>query len=236
MIKLVTLDLDNTLWEAEPVIYEAHRAMVAWLVNHVPGSEALLHDEAWRPLRLQLVRESPEIAHHPSDIRKAMVRRLLAPLGLASDVLENAVEQSFNVFHEGRNRVRPYPEAVELLKYLTAHVPVIAVTNGNSDLEVIGIAEYFQHVVSAESAGVAKPHPDIFLKALQLGGGIEATEALHVGDHIQEDVEAARQLGFKTIWVNEARKEIPQHCHPDRVVHSPAELLQVIKEWVPGFF
>lgn len=233
MIQLVTLDLDNTLWEAEPVIYDAHRAMVAWLIEHVPGSEPLLHDDAWRPLRMQIVRERKEIAHHPSEIRKAMVRLLLAPLGLSSTQLEYAIEQSFNVFHEGRNRVRPYPEAVELLKYLTAHVPVIAVTNGNSDLKVIGIADYFQHVVSAESAGVAKPHPEIFLKALQLAGGVSANNALHVGDHIEEDIEAARRLGFKTIWVNESRKVTPLHCHPDQVVHSPAELLHAIKQWIP---
>lgn len=234
MIQLVTLDLDNTLWEAEPVIFDAHRAMVAWLIEHVPGSEPLLHDDAWRPLRMQIVRERKEIAHHPSEIRKAMVRLLLAPLGLSSTQLEYTIEQSFNVFHEGRNRVRPYPEAVELLKYLTAHVPVIAVTNGNSDLKVIGIADYFQHVVSAESAGVAKPHPEIFLKALQLAGGVSANNALHVGDHIEEDIEAARRLGFKTIWVNESRKETPHHCHPDQVVHSPAELLHAIKQWIPA--
>lgn len=234
MIKLVTLDLDNTLWEAEPVIYEAHRTMVAWLIANVPGSEPLLHDDAWRPLRMQIVRERKDIAHHPSEIRKAMLRLVLMPLQLEPAALDNAVAQAFNVFHEGRNRVRPYPEAVELLQYLTAHVPVIAVTNGNSDLKVIGIDAYFQHVVSAESAGVAKPHPNIFRKALQLAGGVNAEDALHVGDHIEEDVEAARSLGFHTIWVNEARKDTPQHCHPDQVVHSAAELLAAIKQWVPG--
>lgn len=234
MIKLVTLDLDNTLWEADPVIYNAHREMVAWLVEHIPGSEAFLGDEAWRALRLQLVRERKDIAHHPTDIRKGMLRAALTPLALSPGALSQAVETAFNVFHEGRNRVVPYPEALELLTYLQAHVPVVAITNGNSDLSRIGIAQYFQHIVSAESAGVAKPHPDIFRKALQLAGNIAPEEALHVGDHIEEDVEAARKLGFKTLWVNPEKREKPLHCHPDQIVHSALELLQTIKAWIPG--
>lgn len=233
MIKLVTLDLDNTLWEAETIIHDAHRAMVAWLNEHVSGSEALLSDEAWWALRKQVVREQPAIAHHPTDIRKAMLRASLAPLALEVAVLEQAVDSAFNVFHEGRNRVVPFPEAIELLEYLQAHVPVVAITNGNSDLVRIGIAHHFRHIVSAESAGVAKPHPDIFLKALHLAGDIKPEEALHVGDHIEEDVEAARRLGFKTIWVNPGKIDKPLHCHPDCVVHSAAEVLHVIKAWIP---
>lgn len=233
MIKLVTLDLDNTLWEAETIIYDAHRAMVAWLTEHVPNCEPFLGDEAWRALRKQVIREHPEIAHHPTDIRKAMLRAALAPLLLELAELEYAIDNAFNVFHEGRNSVAPFPEAIELLTYLQAHVPVVAITNGNSDLTRIGIAHYFQHIVSAESAGFAKPHPEIFLKALQLAGNIAPREALHVGDHIEEDVEAARRLGFKTIWVNPGKVDKPLHCHPDRIVHSAAELLSVIKAWIP---
>lgn len=233
MIKLVTLDLDNTLWEAETIIYDAHRAMVAWLTENISGSDALLSDEAWRSLRKQLISDRPDIAHHPTEIRKAMLRAALTPLALELAVLEQAIESAFNVFHEGRNRVKPFPEAIELLTYLQDHVPVVAITNGNSDLIRIGIAHHFKYIVSAESAGVAKPHPDIFLKALHLAGDIKPEEALHVGDHIEEDVEAARRLGFKTIWVNPGRIDKPLHCHPDRVVHSAAELLSVIKAWIP---
>lgn len=233
MIKLVTLDLDNTLWDAETIIYDAHRAMVAWLIENVPQCEPLLGDEAWRALRKQVIRERPDIAHHPTDIRKAMLRAALTPLALDVTELEQAVDGAFNVFHEGRNRVTPFPEAIALLTYLQDHVPVVAITNGNADLNRIGIAHHFQHIVSAESAGVAKPHPDIFHKALQLAGDIKPEEALHVGDHIEEDVEAARQLGFKTIWVNPEKIDKPLHCHPDRVVHSAAELLSVIRAWIP---
>lgn len=234
MIELVTLDLDNTLWEAEPVIYKAHREMVDWLIRNVPGSEPLLQDDAWRRLRGQIVRERQDIAHHPSEIRKAMTRVLLAPLALADKNLDEIVAAAFNIFHEGRNLVTPYPEAIALLEYLQSHVPVIAITNGNSDLEKIGIAKYFSHIVSAESVGVAKPHPEIFTQALQLAGNVLAENALHAGDHIEEDVEAARRLGFKTIWVNASRKETPLHCHPDQVVHSAAELLQAMQKWVPA--
>ena len=95
---------------------------------------------------------------------------------------------------------------------------------------MIGIDTYFQHVVSAESAGVAKPQPEIFQQALRLAGGVSPSDALHVGDHIEENIEAARQLGFKTIWVNGAKKEKPQHCHPDWIVHDAAELLCLMKK------
>lgn len=234
MIKLVTLDLDNTLWDADPIIFKAHRDMVSWLTERMPESAPHLQDDTWRSLRHRIVNERQDIAHHPTEIRKAMLRHALAPLPLSEQQRETLVEDAFAIFHEGRNQVLPFPEAIELLQYLQAHVPVIAITNGNSDLERIGIAQYFKAVVSAESAGVAKPHPDIFRQALQLVEGVTPQEALHVGDHTEEDIEASRALGFQTIWINLSRKEKPLHCHPDQVVHSSAELLAAIRERVPG--
>lgn len=232
MIKLITLDLDNTLWEAEAAIFAAHRAMCHWLRENVSGSASLLEDRAWRDMRVKIAKERADIAHHPSLMRKEMTRALLAPLNLAPASLQDIIDASFNVFHEGRNQVVPYPEAVELLEYLKPRVPVIAITNGNSDLERIGLAHLFTDIVSAETAGVAKPHPGIFEKALRLAGNVPAQHALHVGDHIEEDIEAARKLGFKTIWVNAGRVETPAHSLPDRVVHSAAELKKVVAEMV----
>lgn len=232
MIKLITLDLDNTLWEAEPVIYAAHRAMCDWLITHVPGSAPLLVDEAWRALRVSVARERKDIAYHPSLMRMEITRALLAPMALPPPTLDTIIKQSFNVFHAGRNLVKPYPEAVELLEYLHSRVPVVAVTNGNSDLEKIGIAHFFTAVVSAENAGVAKPHPDIFRKALRLAGEVSPTEALHVGDHFEEDVAAAHTLGFKTIWFNQSRQEIPASGLPYKMAHSPAELKKMLCELV----
>ena len=36
MIKLLTFDLDNTLWSVDPIIIRAENAMMEWLYEHYP--------------------------------------------------------------------------------------------------------------------------------------------------------------------------------------------------------
>ncbi|CBL47317.1 HAD-superfamily hydrolase [gamma proteobacterium HdN1] len=233
MIKLVTLDLDNTLWDAEPTIHQAHRDMVAWLVAQRPESTELLTPKVWAGLRRTLQAQQPEILYHPTAVRKAMLQLALAPLQLPIPQQQDLVEGAFEVFYDGRNQVKPYPEAITLLEHLATRVPVVAITNGNANLERIGIDQYFKAIVNAERAGVAKPHPGIFHLALSLGGNVSAQDALHVGDHALEDVEASKALGFQTVWLKSGALDTTQHCEPTATAESISELVAIIQAIVP---
>ena len=91
--------------------------------------------------------------------------------------------------------------AAEALQQLAAEYPLIALTNGNADLELIGINTLFRAHFSAEQLGAPKPQPDLFQAALQKAD-VHAHECIHIGDHQEQDIVAAARLGIKTIWVN----------------------------------
>ena len=67
--------------------------------------------------------------------------------------------------------------------------------------------------------GASKPAPEIFHAALRHARA-EPAEAVHVGDHLLDDIEGASGVGMHTIWVNLDRAEPPpEAARPSQVVH-----------------
>jgi len=63
-------------------------------------------------------------------------------------------------------------------------------------LEQHGLFDFFDITVFSNEFGLSKPHPRIFEHTLGELGGIAPTEALHVGDLEELDVEGARRAGL----------------------------------------
>ncbi len=145
-------------------------------------------------------------------------------LGEAAGYGDSYVDEAFEVFNTFRNDVTLFPEARPALVSLRERFVLIAVTNGNADLERIGIRDLFDGVVSAAMAGVAKPESAIFKMAVAAGGA-SAAQTLHVGDHPLHDVHGARDAGLKAIWVNRNGDEWPdEYPVPDGEVRHVGEL------------
>jgi HAD superfamily hydrolase (TIGR01662 family) len=80
-------------------------------------------------------------------------------------------------------------------------------------------------VASAEH-GYMKPHPSIFEAALRLAG-VEAEQAVMVGDSVTHDIEGARRVGMRGVLVH--RSDEPVQAPPDvSVVRSLLELNDLI--------
>lgn len=105
-------------------------------------------------------------------------------------------------------RFSRYDDARPALEELRATRPglrIVVVSNWDSSLgEVLersGLAQLVDHVVSSAEAGAAKPDPAIFRVALELAG-VEAHEALHVGDSVEGDLEGARAAGVRAVLLD----------------------------------
>ena len=59
-----------------------------------------------------------------------------------------------------------------------------------------GLLDYFDLTVFSNEFGFSKPNPRIFTHTLEQLGGVAPTEALHVGDLEELDVEGARRAGM----------------------------------------
>jgi putative hydrolase of the HAD superfamily len=75
------------------------------------------------------------------------------------------------------------------------HAPVI-----HKSLRVLGINTFFNVVVVSEENGWRKPSAKIFEDTLNRLG-VEAIEAVYIGDSPIEDIKGARQSGLKTVFV-----------------------------------
>lgn len=59
-----------------------------------------------------------------------------------------------------------------------------------------GLLEHFAVISYSDEVGVRKPHPEIFTRTLERLG-VEAGQALHVGDNPEDDVRGARGVGMR---------------------------------------
>lgn len=62
----------------------------------------------------------------------------------------------------------------------------------------LGLAGYFDSIVSSADVGRVKPSPAIFERALAVMG-VEAQETLFVGDRVETDIAGARAAGLRAV-------------------------------------
>jgi FMN hydrolase / 5-amino-6-(5-phospho-D-ribitylamino)uracil phosphatase len=192
----LTLDLDDTLWPIWPAIERAEAHLHAWLVQWAPATAGRFDTAGLRALRDEVARTHPHWAHDLSAVRLESLRRALAQAG--DD--ERLAEEAFEAFLHWRHRVDVYDDVVPALQRLASRYPIVALTNGNADLQAIGLAPWFRGVVSARAFGVGKPDPRIFLEACRQAGAAPA-RVLHIGDDLALDVHAALAAGLQAAWV-----------------------------------
>jgi HAD superfamily hydrolase (TIGR01549 family) len=83
--------------------------------------------------------------------------------------------------------------------------------------------EFFDVITLSYEHGYVKPHPSIFMTTLEKLG-VKANQSLHVGDDPIADIQGARNIGMKTVFVN--RKEVKTNA--DVEVRGIAELTRFL--------
>jgi len=210
-VQAISLDLDDTLWPIWPTIARAEAAVLAWLGRHAPATARLCAQPGEvRTARERMGRARPDLVHDLSALRRETIRSLLAQAGDCTALAEEA----FEVFFEARQRVDLFDDALPALAWLSARFPVVALSNGNADLQRVGIAEHFCAAIGAREFGVGKPDPRIFHAAAD-AAGVPAHAVLHIGDDPHLDAVGALEAGMQAAWVNrEARQWSHQRWHP----------------------
>ncbi|MGI9292292.1 MAG: HAD family hydrolase [Gammaproteobacteria bacterium] len=219
-ISVICFDLDDTFWDLAPVIPKAEQALYEWYASHYPRVTELYTIENIRKLREAMPGSFPELAH---DLTALRMKALQVIAGNAS-YPESMAEEAFLVFDEVRNNVELYADVVPGLKRLGKSFRLVTLSNGNADLNVIGIDKYFETSFSARQLGYAKPDAMIF-QCLCEQMEVSPQSVAHVGDHPENDIFAASQAGMRTIWVNrEGGAWTLKHSSPDHTVGCIEEL------------
>ncbi len=223
LIKAITLDLDDTLWPVWPAIARAEQALLDWLARHAPQTAALQAQPAARhEIREHVNGLHPELKHNLSALRLKSIRLALSRSGDDPDLAEAA----FDIFFAARNQVTLFGDVQQSLAFLAGRFPLVALSNGNADIQRIGIGPYFKASLSAQQFGVGKPDPRIF-RAAATAAGVQPHEVLHVGDDAALDVLAALACGMQTVWVNRTDHPWTHPAQPHETVTTLAELCQL---------
>jgi len=233
-IRVITFDLDNTLWDVEPALLRAEEAQRRWLLDHRPGSmEHIGHDELWS-VRKRLWQRHPELAHNITALRRLLLEELQRDAGYSDEEAREGAAAAFAAFIAERQRVELYSDALHVLEALARDYCLGALTNGNADVYKTDAGEYFDFAYLAEEVGASKPAPALFEAALAHTGA-SAGEVVHVGDNPEHDVVGARRAGMRAIWVNPRKAPWPP-AHgaegPHATIASLTELPRVLRTLV----
>ena len=224
--KAILFDLDDTLWPIAPVILQAEQSLHQWLGANAPGVSERFSIEHLRQARLALLATQPEFHLDLGALRRA---GLLSAFEAAGEDLAK-VEQAMIHFFAARNAVVPYDDVLPGLLRLKGRMKIGSVTNGNADLQAIGLAHHFTVSVAANELGCAKPDPAIFLAACERLG-VAPQDAVYVGDDVLLDVKGAQQAGLRAVWLNRtsSAKHLEHGVVPDAICANFDELLDWLK-------
>lgn len=207
-LRLITFDLDDTLWDLRPVLVQAEQDLATWAAGRCPELVERFDRAALMALRLELMASRPELAHRISDVRIESLRLALEQCGRAPGEALTLAHEGFEIFIAARHAVKPFDGVEACLKELQARYTLGVITNGNADVFRLPLGRYFDFAVRAETLAAAKPDPIPFWEALRTAG-VEAAETLHVGDHHDHDIAGAIGVGMRSAWYNPRAKAWP---------------------------
>ena len=209
MIRAVAFDLDNTLWDVDPVIVRAEDRWLEWLREHCPRIPDRLSVDELRASRLALAAREPHNAHDFTYLRIASLAQHARECGYDESISERA----FEIFIAERNQLDLFPDVRPGLARLSTRYALASLSNGNADLARIGVADLFSVSLNARGIGAAKPDPRCFDRLVQ-DLRLEPQEVIYVGDDSLLDVEAGRAAGLRTAWMNRTARTWPATVAP----------------------
>ena len=121
MIRLLTFDLDNTLWETEPVVVAAELTLLEWLKINAPLFVERLDPQARHELRREALATNPDLSHTVTALRIAILELGLRKAGYPDEQVKNLAQRGFDVFLEARHAVIGFPPGGDRVHQLAPH-------------------------------------------------------------------------------------------------------------------
>jgi len=231
VIKAVFFDWFNTLARFDPPRQELYIQAFRQFGIKLPAKEVIrgiltadryyFEENAKSPVEKRSPQEQLEVyVHYPKAIlAEAGVE---VPKELPLKVMQIVAQQ-----FKGVTFVL-YDDVLSTLKTLKERKFILGLlTNLNKDMNAIcrelGLEPYLDFVVTSGEVGSDKPASPIFLAALKRAG-VNASEAVHIGDQYKLDVIGARGVGITPILID--RYDLSTEVSDCLRIHSLTELAE----------
>jgi haloacid dehalogenase superfamily, subfamily IA, variant 3 with third motif having DD or ED/haloacid dehalogenase superfamily, subfamily IA, variant 1 with third motif having Dx(3-4)D or Dx(3-4)E len=214
----VLFDLDNTLLDRTQTFRKFAESFAETYFSHLAHTEAVIaqiveRDQDGYKDKAKLFEELLEVL--PWDVKPTHAELML--------------------FYESRYVtcavLMEYAE--EIIDYVRAKYRIGLITNGRTVIQYgkidrLGLRDLFDVIVVSEEAGVKKPNPEIFNKAVE-SLGLRADQCLYVGDHPVNDIQGAGKAGMGAVWIEVNQPWNEQlTIHPAHKIKSLKELIQIL--------
>lgn len=229
MVLGVVFDVDQTLWDFTAVRDQALTAVLAELTDR-----ATVDISTWTNADLQA--RWDDYAATVTGEKLGTIRRWSltdaasqAAPGDAS-LGDELTDLYFSIRHGGGSAYSDVAPALDALR--SAGVSLGIVTNGNTDLDLLGLGQFFPErvVVKGSDLGAYKPEPSIYAEVEQRMG-MAAKALVCVGDNQQHDVAAPQARGWRGVWNNRDGAALDPAVTPDAIVDTFDELVPIVVDW-----
>ncbi|RLF08055.1 MAG: hypothetical protein DRJ60_01200 [Thermoprotei archaeon] len=198
--EVVLVDLGNTLIHG-PRITEVFKHVILSEDLRVDPSEAtkLAHafDEVYNSLKVVKRKLLIEVSLH--TILKITLGKIFAVNGGFIERLREVL------IHHYVDTRRTHEDALVFLRELKRNGFTVIVVSNISDhymalesLRKLSLMSYIDDILTSAQLGIRKPHPLIYLRAMQI---TSAFNAIFVGDNIETDVIGPERIGLNAIHV-----------------------------------
>jgi len=168
------------------------------------------------------------------------ISEALNSLGFKTNPEDTRIKTAVNIFFEDYlSSFKLRKCAKQTLEALAGNYKLGLVSNFTytpviyAGLRRVGINRFFDVILVSDAVGWRKPHAKIFEEALKRLG-VQAVEALYVGDSPEEDIKGAKQLGIKTVFVASQffplRKLFESEQEPDVIAKNMCEAKRKIQQ------
>ncbi|MFC7528559.1 HAD family hydrolase [Actinoplanes sp. GCM10030250] len=210
----VVIDLDDTLYPQSTYLYGASRA-----VGRAGAAQGLCPFRLARAVRRQLIAGSD---------RDGIFDQALFAYGVSTARATELIPALVAAFTGYRPRRLPlYPGAADALATISAHYPVVCLTDGTpaiqrAKLAATGLTDAFLAVVITDELGgpaARKPHPE-GLRHAAAALGAAPSQLVMIGDRPTKDIAMAATLGARSIRVRTGEHALTPDDPPATAVVS----------------
>jgi len=223
--KGLLLDIDNTLYDYNIT----HSNALEKVISYCKKTFNLKEDDIRDGYNIARKRVHIELSETASSHNRLLYfQKMFEILNI------NPLEHSFiiyNIYWDNfLEYMKPFDGIYELLeKYknkiclvtdLTAHIQY-------RKIKILKLEKYCNKIVTSEEAGKEKPHPYMFMFALQKLN-LQANEVCMIGDSFKKDIFGASNLGIQSIWLNSESKTENYDKNKVAEVKKFKEILELI--------
>jgi len=223
--KGLLLDIDNTIYSYN----EVHTSSMNKVFSFCEKELKINTEEVKNAFSIARKRVHIELSETASSHNRLLYFQKML------EILEiNSLQYSLVLYHtywdHFIDKMEAFKGIYEILKSYNGKICLLTDLTANIQhrkVKKLKLDSYCNYIVTSEEAGKEKPHPYMFLMALQKMG-LNIQDVCMIGDNLKKDIFGASNLGIKSIWLNRSNKDESFNKHLVTEIHEIMELKDLL--------